>query len=115
MKTQFTSNQVNVTEEHLIAAFGNTIEGVSTFNCYDISIFPKGHGHYKIKATFHINNEKLLVTVTTSNMPLIDAWKSGINGLYEEGEDGFDNWEEVVKQMFFVIDSKNQIDEFLNY
>lgn len=111
MKTQFTSNEYGVTAEQLANNFNGDIENVETLNLWSISLAPSGRGHYKLTIELNINGEELIIKTSTSNMNLIDAWTSGDN--YEDGEDMFENWNEVVDSMLNVIDIEEQIEEFL--
>ncbi len=108
MKTQFTTNQYNVSEENLSNHFNGLTEKVDELNLWDISILPCGHGHYSIEATFNVDGKELIVKTRTSNMQLIDAWKSGMDDMY----DGFDNWDEVVESMLCAIESAELFDFF---
>ncbi len=112
--TTFTSNQYNVSLESLSSAFDHLLTDVENLNLWYISIFPSGHGHYSIEAAFNVNDKELIIKTTTSNMQLVDAWKSGMNDNYEDGEDGFDNWNEVVETMMSVVDAENEINELIN-
>ena len=109
METIFTSNQYNVAQDQLSEYFSNSVDDIKELNLSDVSILPSGHGHYSIKAKFEVDGNELEVKTKTSNMQLIDAWKSGMNDNYEDGEDGFDNWDEVVESMLIVIDVENSI------
>ena len=108
--TTFTSNQYNVTEEVLSNSFNHFITDVENLNLWNISISPSGHGHYSIEAIFNVDGEELVIKNKTNNMQLIDAWKSGMNDLYEDGEDGFENWTEVAETMLSTINAT----EFIN-
>lgn len=113
MRTQFNTNQTNVTEENLNNNFNGYIKNVDTLTLWDLSVSLSGHGHYSIEGTFIVDGKDLTIKNTTSNMQLIDAWKSGMNDMYEDGEDGFDNWDEVVECMLSVIDAEDDIIELL--
>lgn len=100
MKNQFFSNQHQVTPKHLADHLEKSlISSISNFSLWDISVAPAGHGHYTIVSKFNVDEIEFEMKAKTSNMQLIDAWKSGMNDNYETGEDGFDNWDEVVKTM----------------
>lgn len=114
MSTIFTTQQYNVSEENLSNYFDGELEDVKELNLWNVNILPSGHGHYSIEATFNVNGDELIVKTKTSNMSLIDAWKSGMADLYEDGEDGFDNWDEVVESMLYAIDAEDEIIEFIH-
>ena len=110
MKTQIISNQYNMTSEFLAQYFDNIITGVNDFELWSISVSPSGHGHYSITCEFIVDGLTKIVKTKTSNMHLIDAWKSGIQDMYEDGEDGYDNWDEVIETMLNTIDIEGAIE-----
>lgn len=112
METLFTSNQYKVSNENLSNSFDGFITNVKNLKLWNISILPSGHGHYSIETLFIVNDKEKIIKTKTNNMQLIDAWKSGMNDLYDDGEDGFDNWNEVVESMLFAINAEDQICEF---
>jgi len=111
MVTQFNSFQYGVSVENISNSFGGLNYGVSVLSLWNISVVPSGHGHYDIFAEFKTEEKVFKLKTTTSNMQLIDAWKSGMNDLYENGEDGFDDWDEVVESMLSTINAQDQIIE----
>lgn len=116
--TVFRSEQNGITEENLLKYF-TYIDYAASVNLYDINLSPSGHGHYSITAIFEVtdidnNSHTVKVNRKTNNMQLIDAWKSNTNGLYENGDDGFDNWNEVVESMLFTINPNDIIVEEIN-
>ena len=116
--TIFRSNQFGVTEDNLFHFF-TYIDYCASLELYDIQINPSGFGHYSIKVIFDCkdfenNNHRIEVKTKTNNMQLVDAWKSGMNGMYEDGEDGFENWNDVVESMLCAIDAENEIIEQIN-
>lgn len=114
MTTQFTTNEYNVTENqlsNLVDSFDRHLE-METFNLWNIQLSPAGHGHYSIEATFNVNDKEVVIKTKTNNMQLVDAWRSGVD-MYEGGEDGFDNWDEVVESMFYTISPEDNIAEIL--
>ena len=105
MKTEFASNQYIVTEDQLKSYFEGSIGKVRTLGLWNIVIKPTGHGHYKVEATFHVNNEELVVKTVTSNMSLIDDWKDLMRDLFEGDKD------DLVESMLCAISAEDQINE----
>lgn len=108
--TNFTANQYQITDNQIEAFFG-AIQGVHDLNLWNISLSPSGHGHYSITSTWNVNGSEIEIKTTTNNMQLVDAWKSGMQDLFEEGDDGYDNWNEVVESMLNAIDAEDAICE----
>jgi hypothetical protein len=115
MKTEYTSKQNKVTAQNLQSYFGNQKQ-VEFFNLWDITITKKGHGHYVIKTIININNEEITIKSITNDMQLIDVWKSGINEMYEEGENDcyYEKWDEVVDSMLFASKIEDKLNEYMN-
>ena len=114
METQIISNQYNISSEFLTLYFDNIITGVNDFELWSISVSPAGHGHYSIACEFILDGLTKIINTKTSNMHLIDAWKSGMSDMYEDGDDGFDNWDEVTETMLNTIDIEGGI-EYLEF
>ena len=108
--TNSTSNQRGITDNQ-VSSFFSDLEGVNELNLWDVSLMPSGHGHYKIKSTWNVNGQEIQLMRTTSNMQLVDAWKSGMQDLYEDGEYGYDNWDKVVESILSAIDAEDSIYE----
>jgi hypothetical protein len=104
MKTEFNSFEHCVSNEELENHFDGYIEGVDTLELVNIELYVSGHGHYKVKTTLNVNDKEIVINAVTSNMNLTDAWKSGERDLYYDGDDGFDNWNEVVTSMLRTCD-----------
>lgn len=100
------SNQYGISEEQLRDL--NTWNAES-FTLESIQLRPSGHGHYDLVATMTVNGKSHIHTSSTTNMQLVDAWKSGMQDIYEDGEDGFDDWDEVIETML----SSTMIEKFL--
>ena len=105
-----TSNQIGINTDQLTTFFGE-MENVNELDLWNISLIVSGYGHYKIASTWNVNGKKIELNRTTNNMRLIDAWKSRMQDLYEDGEDGYDNWDEVVESMLNTIDAEDSICE----
>tara|TARA_R110002050_G_scaffold145702_3_gene271196 strand:- start:1820 stop:2161 length:342 start_codon:yes stop_codon:yes gene_type:complete len=111
--TTFSSNQYNVTSDNLSSAFNHFVTDVDSLNLWDISVRPSGHGHYRIQAIFNVDGKELTVNKTTSDMPLIDAWKSGMNDSFEDGG-WYENWDEVAESIISALNADDDISEFIN-
>ena len=114
---QFLSNQKNVSQDSLLNYFEDKIENVKSLELYDLSLFPAGHGYYYIQAVFKIDRKEftsLTIKTKTNNVLLIDAWKSGMNEDFDNGDDGFKSWEDVCKAMLSAISPEDEIMEIVN-
>jgi hypothetical protein len=69
---------------------------------WGITLLPCGHGHYSLTSYWVINESDVAIKRTITDMRLVDAWKSGMDDLYEDGDDGFDNWGEVINTMLYA-------------
>ena len=114
MKTTFTSHQHKITPVQISSYFEGFVQGVEELDLYNIQLLPAGHGHYSIEATFIADGEEIVIEKTTNNMQLVDAWKSGMQDMYENGEDGFDDWDDVVDTMLSTINAEDDIILALN-
>ena len=114
---QFLSNQKNVSQDSLLNYFEDKIENVKSLELYDLSLFPAGHGHYYIQAVFKIDRKEftsLTIKTKTNNMLLVDAWESGMNEDFDNGDYGFKSWEDVCKAMLSAISPEDEIMEIVN-
>jgi len=111
MKTNFTSYQTGITKEHLKSHFKGV--DVEEFTLWDVSVSPSGHGHYSASVQLEVDNMMHTIHLLIDDMQLIDAWKSGMRNLYEDGEDGFDNWDEAVYSLLSKTEIDNEIIETL--
>lgn len=100
MKTQFNSRQHNVSKEYLKFLFPLGISNVDTATLHSISVHPKGHGYFDVIVDVEINGMDEEFRGDTSNMQMIDAWKSG-----EEFVDTtmFDSWADVVYSLLWEV------------
>ena len=109
--TNFESNQYGIEKRHLSEYF-NKLDSVDSLRLHGVYLRFSGHGHYKIKSKWYVNDEEEFeFNVVTTNTNLTDAWKSGMQDLYEDGDDGFENWDDVVNSMLRVIDPVDFIGE----
>lgn len=108
--TVFKSYEYGINEEQLAQSL-ESLDNVGEVILWDINLLPSGHGHYAITAKYEVDGQEILVKTKTSNMELVDAWKSGMKDLYEDGEDGFDNWDEVAECMLGAINAMHEIEE----
>ena len=108
----------NVPDASLINYFSET-EGIEEISLYSITIQRKAYGQYIIVAQCNVNNARIIngrnvsnetinVRASTTNTQLIDAWNSSIHA-WEEGEDGFDTWEEVVDCMLSTLNLSSEV------
>jgi len=107
--TNYDSRAHKITGQHLSQYFDGELSNVLDLEIYHIEVRFSGHGHYTIIAEFIVNDEKLKIKTTTNNMPLIDAWKSLMSDNYEEGEDGYDNEDEIIESMLSAINPEDRI------
>lgn len=100
MKTQFNSRQHNVSKENLEYVFPLGISNVDTATLLSINVHPKGYGHFDVIVDVEINGMDEEFRGTTSNMQMVDAWKSG-----EEFVDTsmFDSWADVVYSLLWEV------------
>jgi hypothetical protein len=98
----FRSQQYNVTP--LDVAQSYELFGGEFLVLKNIEFKFKGHGHYTLIGLFELDDETIEKRVTITDMNLVDAWKSGMRDLYEDGEDGFNNWDEVVETVLCKFD-----------
>ena len=114
---EFLSNQKNVSQDSLLNYFEDKIQNVKSLELYDLSLFPAEHGHYYIQAIFKIDRREftlLTIKTKTNNMSLIDAWNSGMNEDFDNGDDGFESWEDVCQAMLCAISPEDEIMEIVN-
>jgi hypothetical protein len=105
--THFISNKYNVKINHLSTHFKD-LEGVETLTLLDLSFKPRDSGSYIIKSIWDIDGTKASYNIKTNNMSLVDAWNLGIEG-FEDGEDGFEDWDSLIKSILATLDPEDMI------
>ncbi len=103
-----TSNKFGVTGSHIEKEL-ITSPTVDSFVLDFINIVGVGRGAYLIEAHCKIDEIEYKIKRRTTNSQLYDAWRSGMSELYEDGDDGFENWDDVVSSMLMIIDFEEVI------
>lgn len=92
---KYNSYQYGVTNEHLEE---NEIE----MNLINVSTQFVSYGHFRVLAEFEKENETIKIERITTDTHFIDAWRDGMNDLFEP-EGWFEDWNDVVKTLFIII------------
>ena len=111
MKTQFTSHQHGITEEHLKSHFKGV--DVEEFILWNIHPSPSGHGHYSVSVELEIDNKIHTIHLLIDDMQLIDAWQSGLENIWAGPEEDYESWDEVVSSLLSKTEIDNEIIETL--
>jgi len=98
----FRSQQYKVTPRDVAMAY--ELFGGEFLVLKNIEFKFKSQGHYTLIGLFELDDETIEKRVVITNMNLADAWKSGMIDQYEDGEDGFNNWDEVVETVLCKFD-----------
>lgn len=108
MKTQFKSNQYDVSTDVLRSLFPVGIANTETLTLNSIRAAFKGYGYYEVIIDVEVNGMKASFIGDTNNMQTIDSWGEG-----EENLDTnlFDSWEDVVDSLLYAVDFEEKVEE----
>lgn len=108
MKTQFKSNQYDVSTDVLRSLFPVGIANTETLTLNSIRAAFKGYGYYEIMVDVEVNGMKASFNGDTNNMQVIDSWGEG-----EENLDTnlFDSWEDVVDSLLYAVSFEEEVEE----
>ena len=108
--TEYTSQQYNVTNEQLTEYIGDVAK-INFVDLQSVKIESVSSGTYLIEIRLiKVDHKNVEFGVSqrhiTHNSRLFDAWRSGMSNNYEDGEDGFSDWDHVV-EMFCTFIKKS--------
>lgn len=108
MRTQFKSNQHNVSTDVLRSLFPVGIANTETLTLNSIRASFKGYGHYKIIVDVEVNGMEASFNGVTDNMQTIDSWEEGEEDF---NTDLFDSWEDVVDSLLYAVDFEEKVEQ----
>lgn len=108
MKTQFISNQYDVSTDVLRSLFPVGIANTETLTLNSIRAAFKGYGYYEIMVDVEVNGMKASFNGDTNNMQTIDSWGEGEENLNEAI---FDSWEDVVDSLLYAVDFEEKVEQ----
>jgi phosphatidylinositol kinase/protein kinase (PI-3 family) len=112
-KINYVSNDSYISNEAVAKAYKDHLNNdwpINVVELHSIQQLPSGHGHWKFKVTWLLDDQILVIIKKTSNMPLLDAWRGG-GELTPKGN--YDSWDDVVSGILDLIDPESAIDEML--